>query len=131
MYTKIIKNTNFLDILYTKIVQIKILYDNECTRNVHQFPTYMQKMYKLYKTKNSLKLEMYVFCTYTQCMNYTKYIHMLIKSYMWLSMYVFCIYENPTLLPFRIFTSTTLSAVLFYNFVNFRTNVFIFKKVNR
>ena len=36
--------------MYTKIVQIKILFDNECTKNVHQIPTYIQKMYKLYKT---------------------------------------------------------------------------------
>ena len=30
MYTEIIRNTKFC----TKIVQIKILYDNECTKNV-------------------------------------------------------------------------------------------------
>ena len=28
----------------------QILYDNECTENVHQIPTYIQKIYKLYKT---------------------------------------------------------------------------------
>ena len=50
MYTKIIQNTNFVYILYTKIVQIKILHDNECTKNVHQIATHIQKMYKLYKT---------------------------------------------------------------------------------
>ena len=50
MYTKIIQNTKFVYILYTKIVQIKILYDNECTKNVHHISTYIQKMYKLYKT---------------------------------------------------------------------------------
>ena len=40
-----------------------------------------------------VKLEMYVFCTYKQCTNYTKCIQMLIKSYMLLMMqlYVFCI----------------------------------------
>ena len=43
MYTKIIKNTNLVYILYTEIVQIKILYDNECTKNVHQIPTYVKK----------------------------------------------------------------------------------------
>ena len=43
MYTKIIQNTKFVYILYTKIVQIKILYHNECTRNVHQILTYIQK----------------------------------------------------------------------------------------
>ena len=35
-YTK-----QFVYILYTKIVQIKILFDNECTKNVHQIPTYI------------------------------------------------------------------------------------------
>ena len=49
MYTKIIQNTKFVYILHKKIVQIKILYDNERTKNVHQIPTYIQKMYKLYK----------------------------------------------------------------------------------
>ena len=47
MYTKIIQNTGFVYILHTKIVQIKTLYDIECTKNVHQIPTYIQKMYKL------------------------------------------------------------------------------------
>ena len=50
IYTKIIQNTKLVYILYTKIVQIKILYDNECTKNVHQIPTYIKKMHKLYKT---------------------------------------------------------------------------------
>ena len=44
MYTTIIQNTKFVCILYDKIVQIKILYDNKCTRNVHQIPTY--KLFK-------------------------------------------------------------------------------------
>ena len=35
MYTKIIQNTWFVYILYTKIIQIKILFDNECRKNVH------------------------------------------------------------------------------------------------
>ena len=30
-----------------------ILYDNECTKTVHQIQTYIQKMYKLYKTCTS------------------------------------------------------------------------------
>ena len=47
MYAKIKQSTKFLYILYTKIVQIKILCDKECTKNVHQIPTYIQKMYKL------------------------------------------------------------------------------------
>ena len=59
MYTLFIQNTNFVYILHIKIAQIKILYDNECTKNV-------QTVHNLYKaqTKNDLKLEMYVFCTY-------------------------------------------------------------------
>ena len=56
MYTKIIQNIQFLYILYTKIVQIKILYDNECTKNVHQIPTFIQKMYKVYKTFTNFRL---------------------------------------------------------------------------
>ena len=67
MYTKIIKNTNLVYILYTEIVQIKILYDNECTKNVYTSNSYICKNMKqpvqnLYKgqTKNDLKLEMYV-----------------------------------------------------------------------
>ena len=50
MYTKIILNTKFVYNLYTKIVQIKILYDNEYTKSVHQIPTHIQKIYKLYKS---------------------------------------------------------------------------------
>ena len=59
MYTLFIQNTNFVHILHIKIVQIKILYDNECTKNVQT----VQNLYKA-QTKNDLKLEMYVFCTY-------------------------------------------------------------------
>ena len=53
----------------------------------------IQTMYKLYKTYtiSSLKWPLYVFCTYTQCKNYTKCIQMLIKSNMQMPMYVFCI----------------------------------------
>ena len=40
MYTKIIQNTKFVYVLYTKIVQIKILYDKECRKNVDRIPTY-------------------------------------------------------------------------------------------
>ena len=58
MYTKIIQNTKFVYILYTKIVQIKILYDNQCTKNVHQIHRYIQKMYKLYKTFTKFRLKM-------------------------------------------------------------------------
>ena len=57
MYTKIMQNTKFVYILYTKITQIKILYDKECTKNIHQILTYIQKMYKLYKTCAKFKLK--------------------------------------------------------------------------
>ena len=53
MYTLFIQNTNFVYILHIKIVQIKILYDNECTKNVQT----VQNLYKA-QTKNDLKLEM-------------------------------------------------------------------------
>ena len=58
MYIKNIRNTNFVYILYTNIVQIKILYDNEYTKNGHQIPTYIQKMYKLYKASSQFRLKM-------------------------------------------------------------------------
>ena len=67
MYLKIIQNTKFIYILHTKIVQIKILYDNICTKNVQT----VKNLYKV-QTKNSLKIKMYVFCTYKQCTKYTK-----------------------------------------------------------
>ena len=54
---KNIQNTKFVYILYIKIVQIKILYDNECTKNVHQILSYIQKTYKLYKTCTKCKLK--------------------------------------------------------------------------
>ena len=41
-YTKCIKNLQtpkFVNTFYTKIVQIKIVYHNECAKNVHQIPT--------------------------------------------------------------------------------------------
>ena len=53
MYTKTIQNTKFVYILYTNIVQIKVLYGNECTRNAHQIPAYIQKMYKSHKLVES------------------------------------------------------------------------------
>ena len=76
MYTKIIQNTKYVYILYTKIVQIKIY---ECTKNVRQIHRYIftknvQTVQNLYKvqTKNGLKLEMYIFCAYkTYTTSYT------------------------------------------------------------
>ena len=57
MYTKIIQNTELVYVLHTKIVQIKILHDNACTRNTHQIPTYIETMYKLYKSCTKTKLK--------------------------------------------------------------------------
>ena len=34
MHTKIMQNTKFVYILYIKIAQIKISYNNECTKNI-------------------------------------------------------------------------------------------------
>ena len=52
----------------------------KCTSNYslasYVYHIAIQKMCKLYKTcelqSSDLKLEMYVFCTYKQCTNYTK-----------------------------------------------------------
>ena len=45
MYTKFIQNTKIVYILYTKIVQIKTVYDNEYTKMyIHPISTYTQKM---------------------------------------------------------------------------------------
>ena len=60
-HTKIIQNTKFVYILYIKIAQIKISYNNECTKNIQsanwkELETlnvcflYIQTMYKLHKT---------------------------------------------------------------------------------
>ena len=57
MCTKIKQNTKFVHILYTKIEQIKNFYDNECTINVNQTPTYVRKMCKLHKTCTKSKLK--------------------------------------------------------------------------
>ena len=67
MYTKITQNTNFVYILHTKIVQIKILNDNGCAKKVQT----VQNLHKV-QTKNSLRLEMHVFCTYKQRATYKK-----------------------------------------------------------
>ena len=74
----------------------------------------IQTMYKLHKTytTSSLKLHLYVFCTYTQCTNYTKCIPMLIESYMQLLMYVFCICNNPIFLNFCINNDAIFHSIL-------------------
>ena len=58
MYTNIIQNTKYVYILYTMIVQIKILYDNECTKKLHYISTYIQKMYKMSKTCTKFRPKM-------------------------------------------------------------------------
>ena len=77
MYTKIILNTKFVYNLYTKIVQIKILYDNEYTKSVYQIPKHIQKMYKLYKSCAQFRLKTawnlkYMFIVYTNNIQTTK-----------------------------------------------------------
>ena len=50
------QNTKFVYMIYfvyKDCIQINILYDNECTINVHQIRTYKQKMYRLYKVQSS------------------------------------------------------------------------------
>ena len=54
MYTKIMQNTKYVYILYTKIVQIKILYDNECTEKLHHISTLL---YKLVQSLDQKQLE--------------------------------------------------------------------------
>ena len=157
MDTKIIQNTKFVYILYTKIVQIKTLYDNECTRNIHQIPTYIQK-YTNYKTctkfrpktasnlkclvfvqtvqnqynsSSNLKQPLYVFCTQKQCTNYIKRIQMLIESYILLLMFVFCISyaKTPHSLLLKFYFSIMVpSSVLFCNFGKCQDQSFYFQK---
>ena len=82
MYTKIIQNTKFVYILYTKIVQIKILYDNECAKKLYiTFLHIYEKCTKCIKLVQSLdqkRLETCNVCflTYKLCTNYTKLIQL-------------------------------------------------------
>ena len=92
LYIKTIKNTKFVYIFC-----IQKLYKWWMYKNVQT----VENLYKV-QTKNGFKLEMYVFCTYTQCTNYIKCIQMLIESYMRLLMYAFCIYKNPIFFTFQI-----------------------------
>ena len=156
MDTKIIQNTKFVYILYTKIVQIKTLYDNECTRNIHQIPTYIQKKYTNYKTctkfrpktasnlkclffvqtvqnqynsSSNLKQPLYVFCTQKQCTNYIKRIQMLIESYILLLMYVFCICKDPTFFTFEIYINNNGAIFCFIlQFWKMSRSIFLFSK---
>ena len=126
----------------------------KCTSNSHIYTKnvpIVQNLYKV-KTKNGLKLEMYVFlhannvqktiqlanwngrCTvcflyihtylYTQCANYTKYIQMVIESYSGCWCMLFCIYKTSTFVTFDIFESTTTPSFLFRNFVKFQDQPF-------
>ena len=47
----------------------------KCTSNSYIYIKNVKTIQNLYKvqTEKRLKLEMYVFCTYKQCTNYTKY----------------------------------------------------------
>ena len=72
MCTKIIQNTKFVYILYTKIVQIKILYDNECTKNVHQIPSNIQKQTVTKFRLNTASNLQCMFFVYKKCTNCTK-----------------------------------------------------------
>ena len=73
MYTKIIKNTIFVYIVYTKIAQTKISLwywlHKKCTSISYKQTKNIQTVQNLYKmqTEKSLKLEMYVFL-YVQTM---------------------------------------------------------------
>ena len=57
MDTKLIQNTKsvYLYSVYKDCTK-QILYDNECTSNVHQILTYIQKIYKLHRTCTKFKL---------------------------------------------------------------------------
>ena len=116
-----------LPILCKKTVQIKIWYDNKCTKNVHHSPTYIKKCtnctkfvqssnqkqhetWNVYlctckqctnyiKATSKLKQTFYAIWTYTHCINYTKCMQMLIESCV-VPIYVFCIYKTPRFFNF-------------------------------
>ena len=67
MYIKTIKNTKSEYILYTKIIQIKTLHDNECAQNVLTVQTCTK-----FRLKMAWNLK-YMFFVHTKhCTNYTK-----------------------------------------------------------
>ena len=49
---------------------------------IHSYKQCTNYTYKTYTT-SELKRPLYVFCSHTQCTNYTKCIHMLIESYVY------------------------------------------------
>ena len=94
---KLCKTLNLCIFCIQRLHKSKFLYDNECTKNVHQISTYIQKnvqtVQNLYKvqTKNGLKIKKYVFCTYKQCTNYyTKPI----KLANWNCLLLFYVHKN-------------------------------------
>ena len=64
----------------------------KCASNSYIYTKNLQIIQNLNKaqTKNSLKLEIYVFCTYKQCTNYTKPIQLP----NWNSLCMFFVYTN-------------------------------------
>ena len=58
MYIKLIQNTKFVYILhiYKDCTNQNFVWSG-MHKNVHQTPTYIQKMYKLYKTCSKFKLK--------------------------------------------------------------------------
>ena len=75
MDTKIIQNIKFVHILYTKIVQIKTLYDKEIY--IKFLHLYKKKKYKLYKTSTKFRPKTAsnlkcLFFVQTDCTNCTK-----------------------------------------------------------
>ena len=88
----------------------------KCTSNFYIYGKIVQPVRKLYeaRTKNRLKLKMYVLCTYKKCANYTKCIQMLMESHMLLLMY-FLLYKEPLhfcFLNFFINNSTIFRSIL-------------------
>ena len=59
-YTKCIQKSHKTLVLYIYCIQRLYkskFHDTECTKNVHQIPTHIQKMHKLYKTFQNFKLK--------------------------------------------------------------------------
>ena len=77
MYSKIVQNTKFVYILYTKLVLHKSKYcmiisvQKVYIKFLHIYIN-VQTVANLYKVqaKNLLKLKIYIFCSYKQCTNY-------------------------------------------------------------
>ena len=76
---KLCKTLNLSIFCIQRLHKSKFLYDNECTKNVHQISTYIQKnvqtVQNLYKvqTKNGLKIK--------KCFLYIQTMYKLYKTY--------------------------------------------------